>query len=125
MNEYVFNLVDANRKTFQAKFNDIIFDYTGYRNFFPENICLEILNSLKKQSGKKIAIIFGNCQISKLQDFLMNNICFSERYFLISLPRVCNYNNEKLLGYFQENFWSLCNLFISQRVSNNNRFIQY
>ena len=122
MSEYVFNLVDANKRNFQAKFNDIIFDYVGYRNHLSENLCIKILNSIKEKSGKKIAIIFGNCQTEKLQNFLLNNYFFAKKYFIIKLPMVCNYGNDKLLSCFQENFWSLCDLFISQRISNDNRF---
>ena len=117
MNEYSFSIGDYN-----FKFNDVIFDYAAYRNVLPENVCLEILNSVKKQSEKKVAIIFGNCQTEKLKNFLLNNKIFIEKYFVIQIPPVCNYLADKNIAYFQENFWSLCDLFISQRISNDNRF---
>ena len=116
MNEYSFSIGD-----YKIKFNDVVFDYFAYRNILPESICLKILSYIKKKSGKKIAIIFGNCQTEKLQNFLLNNYFFAKKYFAIKLPLIFTYN-DKSLGYFQENFWSLCDLFISQRISNNNHF---
>ena len=117
MHEYSFSIGD-----YKINFNDVIFDYVACRNFFPENICLNLIEYIKKQSGKKIAIIFGNCQTGKLQKFLLNNKIFIEKYFVIQIPLVFDYLTDKNVGYFQENFWSLCDLFISQRISNDNRF---
>lgn len=117
MHEYSFSIGD-----YKINFNDVIFDYVACRNFFPENICLNLIEYIKKQSGKKIAIIFGNCQTGKLQKFLLNNKIFIEKYFVIQIPLVFDYLTDKNVGYFQENFWSLCDLFISQKIKTENAY---
>ena len=117
MNEYSFSIGDYN-----VKFNDVVFDYAACRNFLPENICLQILNHIKEKSGKKIAIIFGNCQTFRLQDFFINNKTFSENYFVVKVLPVWEYTNEILQKSFKENFWSLCDLFISQKIKSTNDY---
>ena len=122
MQEYIFNLINADKQNLQIKFNDVIFDYVAYRRFLPENVCIEIIDKIKNQSGKKVAIIFGNCQTDKLRAFFLNNKIFSDRYFVVNIPAIYSYLNDKIIGYFQENFWSLCDLFISQRVRKDNKY---
>ena len=122
MYEYAFNFKNFQGQNVEIKFNDIFFDYKNYRRFLPEKVCLDVISRIKEQSKKQIAIIYGNCQTGKLQDFLLRNKIFAESYFVIKLPMVCQYEDDKTLGYFQENFWSLCDLLISQRISIDNRF---
>lgn len=122
MGEYLVNLENPEGKDYQVTFNDVEFKYFHHRKSLPENTCLEIIDNIKKISGKKIAIIYGNCQTDKLQLFFLNHKIFSEQYFLITIPAVCNYLNDETISLFQENFWSLCDLLISQRVSNDNRY---
>ena len=122
MQEYVFTINGEDGKKYPIEFNDRLFVYSAYRSVLLENVCLEIISEIKKQSGKKVAIIFGNCQMQKLQDFLLSHKFFSSEYLILQLPPVFEYGNAQNLKYFQENFWSLCDLLISQRISNNNRF---
>ncbi len=122
MYEYSFTVNGADGKKYQLDFNDVEFDYVACRNILPENACLEIIDYIKKESAKKIAIIYGNCQVGKLKRFLLNHKIFTEKYFTVKIPEVCNYLNDTLIGYFQENFWSFCDLLISQRVKKDNRF---
>ena len=101
--------------------NDKYFNYITYRKFLSEEICIDLINSAKKTFNKKAAIIFGNCQTGQLAKILINNPTFYKNYFIIQLPMVCDYNDLSL-KYFQENFWSVCDLFISHHVNENNRF---
>ena len=117
MREYSFSIGD-----YKINFNDVIFDYVACRNFFPENICLNLIEYIKKQSGKKIAIIFGNCQTFRLKDFLLNNKTFSENYFIVNVLPVWKYTTEILQNSFKENFWRLCDLFISQKIKTENAY---
>lgn len=122
MNTYVFELQGIDGRNYQMEFDDSVFDYFAVRYFLYENDCLEIINEIKVRSGKKIAITYGNCQTKLLRAFLLNNQIFSEQYFLIKIPAVCEYGNDDAVRLrFLENFWSLCDLFISQRVKKDNR----
>ena len=107
MQEYTFNVTAPNGQNAQIKFNDVLFDYVACRKFLPENICLEIIDKIKEVSGKKVAIIFGNCQTQKIIEIFMHNAIFSEQYILLRLPPICHYDNEKSLAYVQEKFWSI------------------
>ena len=119
--ELTFNLT-MNGQSIQIPCSDTIFSYVAYRQVLPEEICLGLLNEIKKQSGKKIAIIWGNCQTERLHQFFIRNATFCEKYLILRIPAVYEYYTEEKINLFQENFWSLCDLFISQRVSKDNRF---
>ena len=41
-----------------VKCNDMVFDYFAYRKEYPEYFCIELINAIKKCTGKKAAIIF-------------------------------------------------------------------
>lgn len=116
-----FNLT-VDGQTAVIKCNDLLFNYVEYRSVLPEQFCLEMIHTIKKHTDKKVAIIWGNCQTGKLQRFLMNNYIFAQNYLVVQIPAVCEYLNEERANLFLENFWSLCDLLISQRISNNNRF---
>ena len=100
---------------------DTIFDYRSYRNFLSEQDCITLINMLKEKSGKKVAIIFGNCQTQKLIKMFLNHSVFSQEYFLVQLPPVFNYR-EQDYALLEEHFWSVCDLLISHRVKKDNRF---
>ena len=119
--DLTFNLT-VNNQTAQIPCNDLFFNYIAYRNFLPEEIVLEMIHAIKKSADKKVAIIYGNCQTRKLENFLMNNYTFAQKYLVVQIPMVCEYLNEERANLFLENFWSLCDLFISQRISKDNKF---
>ena len=119
--DFTFNLT-VNGQSVQIPCNDTFFNYVAYRQNLPEEICLEMIHAIKKSTGKKVAIIYGNCQTAKLQNFFMNNYTFVQEYLLLQIPTVCEYLSDERANLFLENFWSLCDLLISQRVSNNNKY---
>ena len=105
--------VDAEENGITVKItcDDKIFDYIKYRRYLSAKGCISLINSMKKKFKKKVAIIYGNCQTGELSAFFLNNPTFAEKYFLISLPMVCEYD-DKSLKFFQEDFWSACDLLI-------------
>lgn len=105
-----------------VKCNDMVFDYYSYRKEYPEYFCIDLINAIKRCTRKKAAIIFGNCQTLVPAFFLPDNSTFSKEYFLIRIPTVCEFKPGEKTERFQENFWSTCDLLISQRVKKDNKF---
>ena len=119
--ELKFNLKSKDGKIFEHSCSDTIFEYEKFRKILNETDCLTLIAELKRISKKKVAIIYGNCQSGDLVNFLSKNAAFCEEYFFIRLPAIFAYNYSNI-KYLDEKFWSLCDLFISQRVHKNNRF---
>lgn len=117
-----FDAVNPQGQKGFVKCNDMVFDYYSYRKEYPEYFCIELINAIKKRTGKKAAIIFGNCQTGKLRYLLLNHRIFTKEYFFIATPDVWMFKPGSMCDMFQENFWSTCDLLISQRVSRNNKF---
>ena len=78
----------------QAKFilNDVNIWYLSLRSILSEEVCIEAIEHVKKRSGKKCAITFGNCQTIRLRETLLNNMQFRREYFLLVLPAVFEYS---------------------------------
>ena len=81
---------DGNHTTFVL--NDSHVYYPMLRSNVPESICIEAIEQVKKRSGKKCAIIFGNCQTIRLQYIFLNHMQFRREYFLLTVPAVCSYD---------------------------------
>ena len=76
-------------------------------------------------SGKKIAVVYGNCQTSLIETALTLCKQFSKEYTIIKIPKVCDYVNcKELVEYFVQDdmFWDRIDLFIYQTVAEDNRF---
>lgn len=77
---------DGNHTTFVL--NDSHVYYPMLRSNVPESICIEAIEQVKKRSGKKCVIIFGNCQTYRLQNILQNHMQFRREYFSLMIPEV-------------------------------------
>ena len=119
--EFNFQLKTLNNENIRIKCNDIFFNYVEMRKYCSEQDCLQMIEIIKRESGKKMAISFGNCQADRTMNFLINNRVFAKEYFFLTLPAVFEYQ-EHQVPMHQEQFWSLCDLLISQRVNNDNKF---
>lgn len=88
---------------------------------------MELRGDAKKSllPDKKIAVVYGNCQTVLIEKAMRLHSLFSKDYIVITIPKVCDYiNNKELLEYFTQDriFWEQVDLFIYQTVSVNNRF---
>lgn len=95
-------------------------DYFSLRENFTEEEATRLMARLRQ--GKKLAILFGNCQLESVQRMLLRCPLFTERYVIMQLPPVYSYTPMKLRRLYETKFWQLCNLFISQHVAPRNRF---
>ena len=119
--ELTFNVKSNDGEIYQYTCKDTIFEYEKFRRILNESDCLTLISELKRLSKKKVAVIYGNCQTNTLVNFLSKNLAFCEEFFIIKLPALFAYDDNNI-KYLDENFWILCDLFISQRVHKNNRF---
>lgn len=71
---------------------------------------------------KKLAIIYGNCQTSVIEKILNANKEFRKRYKIISIPRVCTWDDRFEYLVTKDSIWQFIDLFIYQSVSKNNKF---
>lgn len=94
-------------------------DYFSLRQSFTENKAVSIISSLKQ--GKKLAVLYGNCQIDGLRKYLLHCPPFAAEYEVLYLPPVFAYTPAKIVRLY-ESFWPLCDLFIGQIVTKDNRF---
>ncbi|WFR56788.1 WcbI family polysaccharide biosynthesis putative acetyltransferase [Anaerocolumna sp. AGMB13025] len=78
------------------------------------------INLIKK--NKKIVVVFGNCQTSILEKMLLKNEKFSNDYFALIFPRVCDYTLNEIEDLVYNFDWTEVDLFIYQEVNNNNKF---
>ena len=124
--EFKFVAPDRDGKPVDFVLDDLSIDYFALRMKLSEDICIEAIEQIKKRSGKKCAILFGNCQKVTLQSILLNHLKFRSEYFFVTLPAVYTYGYNgaiaDLLYGSGGAFLKLCDLFISQHVKGNNRF---
>ncbi len=122
--ELEFTATDLTGKQITGVINDLELDYFKLRSHFNEETCIELIEQLKKLSGKKCAIIFGNCQTVRLENILCNHVQMTREYFFLTLPVVYNCHESVVDTLFSDGgqFLKQCDLFISQRISEKNRF---
>lgn len=97
------------RDFFNGKYLNAEFDWTS---LFPE---------------KKIVVIYGNCQTPIYENVLMLNKDFKEKYILIRIPKVYEYDSaSELVKFFLKDvfFWKAIQLFIYQFVSKENNIFK-
>lgn len=76
-------------------------------------------------SSKKIAVVYGNCQTGKIEKLLSLSKEFNNDYYVVYIPKVCEYIEKKdYITHFinDNNFFNKINLFIYQKVGVDNRF---
>ena len=84
--------IDGSTKDFLI--NDVSIDYASLRKDIEEPHLMYLIDQIKKLSGKKCAIIFGNCQMPMIAKFLVNNMEFRKKYFIIDLPAIFAYEKD-------------------------------
>ena len=76
--------------------------------------------------GKKLAVVYGNCQTACIEKVLRQNRQFAENYVVIRTPKVYEWisGNRGILECClnDDNFLTAIDLFIYQAVSENNKF---
>ena len=95
---------------------------------------MDIITKLKTESdrkdsidqflnGRRIAFINGNCQITRIKQYLKQNKMFSEQYVFLDIPPIhlLNKNEVEVLMQNRDIFKKI-ELFISQNVSLSNSF---
>ena len=122
--ELEFKASDADGKQFNFKLNDSLIDYKKMREHVPESICIGAIEKIKKASGKKCALLFGNCQMGALLDILSRHVQFRKECLFLVVPSVFMYDKRLLdLIYGGKcQFLQLVDIFISQHVKDTNRF---
>ena len=68
-----------------------------------------------------MAICYGNCQTFGIVSYLSANKTFCDKYWLLKIPAICEFVNESA-AIMHEGFWQFCDLFICQRIRDDNRF---
>ena len=123
--EFKFAAIDLDGKNFEVTLNDQFIDYYYFlRHKLPESTCIYAIEKIKKESGKKIVMLYGNCQMGALQQMLSSHFQFQKEYFFLRIPAVCQYNDDLVRSIFGGGgqFLQLVDLFISQRVKETNKF---
>lgn len=82
----------------------------------------EYFNRIKET--KKLALIYGNCQTEIIANMLEYNDEFNRQYVLLRVPQIHLYRDEKQIEhiFYKNNIMQIIDLFIYQRVKENNRF---
>ena len=101
--------------------NDLVVDYLHLRSNFNESTCTEIIGEVKKRSGKKCALIFGNCQTIFLQRMFLRHMNFSREYFFIQIPAIhlLTENTSRLIFGGGGHIFQICDLIISQQIKDS------
>lgn len=75
------------------------------------------------QNGRKIAFINGNCQVSRIKQYLKQNKMFSDNYVFLDIPaiHILQQNEVEMLMRHKEIFKKI-ELFITQNISFHNAF---
>ena len=122
--ELEFKSLDSNGEEFNFKLNDSSIAYKSLRENVPESVLIDAIEQIKKKSGKKCAMTFGNCQARRLFQVLKRHVQFRKEYFFLSIPEVFRYTNEMIDLIFGGGgqFLQLVDLFISQHVKETNKF---
>lgn len=110
-------------------------DFIPYNMFLGKNVQLDILldcfgvtttidylNRVKNK--KKIALIYGNCQVEIIANMMEYNKDFEKQYLLLRVPQVHLYRCEKQIDslFYSNGIMQLIDLFIYQNVKANNRY---
>lgn len=76
------------------------------------------------KKGKKLAMIFGNCQTEIIANMLEYNNSFNSNYVLLRVPQIHLYRDEEQVEqiFYKNNIMQMVDLFIYQKVRENNRF---
>ena len=114
-----------------------ITDFTLWKNFYPfEELSYFDFYKMEIACGKKIdyqnflpkrklAVVFGNCQTSVLEELLSYSPDFRKEYAVVYVPRIFEFVYDKEYATYFANdtkFWKQVDLFIYQKVSKSNRF---
>lgn len=82
---------------------------------------LEIIRALCKK--KEMVILHGNCQISILNQYLIQNPFFYNNYIIFELPLIHWFKNSDLDKFLNNKYlFEQCAIFVTQEVSKNNAF---
>ena len=105
-------------KTVKFKINDSSVRYLLLMLRCSEDVCIEALENLKRRSGKKCAVAFGNCQAATIQDLLLKHPEFMREYFILELPFEYDYHPGLDNNLFANGakFLQLVDLFIAQPI---------
>ncbi len=123
--EYDFNVVTRNGQNAVITLNDIFIDYREMRKYIAEPVCVDVIEKMKKVTGKKYAVIYGNCQIGKIFNMIVNNLQFRREYLLVVMPRIFDFKNSDVAEIFDETdgqIFKIIDLFIGQYVKETNKF---
>lgn len=110
-------------------------DFIPYNMLIKKHICLhnlidcfdisDIIEYLSRiKETKKLALIYGNCQTEIIANMLEYNVEFNRQYVLLRVPQIHLYRNEEQIEqiFYKSNIMQKMDLFIYQRVNENNRF---
>lgn len=116
--QFQFSVTRDDGAVINFEVDDFAIDYLALRSHFSESICLEVIEQVKKQSGKKCAFVFGNCQKIFLSRMFLRHIEFSRKYFLLYIPAVHLLDKKQFDLIFGAGgqFLQLVDLFISQQI---------
>lgn len=93
--------------------------YEDIREQIPEEDWGAFVRALSARTGKRPALIYGNCHISVLSQFLMRSASFRERYYLITLPPV--FDMDRLgIGGIPASLLGAIELFLYQNIGKEN-----
>ena len=99
--EYKFCAQNVHGQPMRFAINDSCIWYQTWMEHFSNETLAEIISEVKNRSGKKCAIIFGNCQTVRIQLYLLNHTQFTKKFFIIILPLVFNFTDklaDQILG---------------------------
>ena len=86
----------------------------------PEEQIASVLKRMRK--NKKAALIHGNCQTIPLKIYLRHNKRFTQKYIIYDIPPLHLINKQNESIFCSKSLFEDISLFITQLVSENNRF---
>ena len=94
-------------------------DYIRLKNIVNNDLdALELIIKKMKKNLKGV-IIYGNCQADGIRRFLINNVEFTEKYIIITIPPI--WDRQNLKQVINDNLlWKECNLLITQIIREEN-----
>ena len=115
--EFHFDITGINGEAIEVTMDDVHLRYCDLRKNLPESVCIEMIEQIKKSSGKKCVLLYGNCQTIFLVRMLLRHIHFSRDFFLIEVPAVHLLDETDFDLIFGEGqLFQLIDLFIAQQV---------
>lgn len=100
--------------------NNTMIDYLTALEWRGKTFAIELIARLKEH--KKTVICYGNCQTTLIQQYLLLNKELLSLYKFINIPRVCENINSSWSDINCESLLKECDLFIYQRVSDDNKY---